>query len=46
MAALSPMPISSSIPLAGEFSASKRGKKRLVESIKKQHSYEYDGPGD
>lgn len=43
--ALSPMPISSSIPLTGEFSAWKRGRGRPIESIKKPHKYEYESPG-
>ena len=47
--ALSPMPISSSIPLTGEFSSAwKRGKARPVDSIKKSHkyeAYESSGPG-
>lgn len=38
--ALSPMPISSSIPLTGEFSAWKRGRGKPTESIKKSHKYE------
>ncbi|KAK7278363.1 hypothetical protein RJT34_23391 [Clitoria ternatea] len=46
--ALSPMPISSSIPLTGEFSAWKRGRGKPIESIKKS-SYRFDvespGPG-
>ncbi|KAJ8752962.1 hypothetical protein K2173_008697 [Erythroxylum novogranatense] len=45
--ALSPMPISSSVPLTGEFSAWKRGRGRPLESTKKQHSYEYQkSPGE
>ncbi|KAK7391786.1 hypothetical protein VNO78_20207 [Psophocarpus tetragonolobus] len=46
---LSPMPISSSIPLTGEFSAWKRGRGRPVESIKKssfKFEVESPGPGD
>ncbi|KAI5397764.1 variant 2, AT-hook motif nuclear-localized protein 3 [Lathyrus oleraceus] len=39
--ALSPMPISSSIPLTGEFSAWKRGGGKPVESIKKS-SFKFD----
>lgn len=38
--ALSPMPISSSIPLTGEFSAWKRGRGRPVDSVKKSHKYD------
>ncbi|XP_059449965.1 AT-hook motif nuclear-localized protein 6 [Corylus avellana] len=44
--ALSPMPISSSIPLTGEFSAWKRGRGRPIESIKKPHKHEYESPGE
>uniref|UniRef100_A0A2P2K3B6 AT-hook motif nuclear-localized protein n=1 Tax=Rhizophora mucronata TaxID=61149 RepID=A0A2P2K3B6_RHIMU len=44
--ALSPMPISSSIPLTGEFSAWKRGRGRPVGSSKKQHGYELENPGE
>ncbi|XP_061338995.1 AT-hook motif nuclear-localized protein 6-like [Gastrolobium bilobum] len=44
--ALSPMPISSSIPLTGEFSAWKRGRGKPVESIKKlSYKYEVESPG-
>lgn len=43
--ALSPMPISSSIPLTGEFSAWKRGRGRPVDSVKKSHKSEYESPG-
>ncbi|ESW24398.1 hypothetical protein PHAVU_004G127200 [Phaseolus vulgaris] len=49
--ALSPMPISSSIPLTGDFSAWKRGRGKPAESIKKSFKF-YDvegqgaGPGD
>ena len=44
--ALSPMPISASIPLTGEFSAWKRGRGRPVESIKKSsYKYEFESPG-
>lgn len=46
VAALSPMPISSSIPLTGDFSAWKRGRGRPVESIKKStYKYEFESPG-
>ncbi|TKY51960.1 AT-hook motif nuclear-localized protein 6 [Spatholobus suberectus] len=46
VAALSPMPISSSIPLTGEFSAWKRGRGRPIESIKKSSfKFEVEGPG-
>ncbi|XP_041002721.1 AT-hook motif nuclear-localized protein 6-like [Juglans microcarpa x Juglans regia] len=46
--ALSPMPISSSIPLTGEFSAWKRGtcRGRPTESVKKSHKYEYGSSGE
>lgn len=44
--ALSPMPISASIPLTGEYSAWKRGRGRpLDSSIKKSHKFEYETPG-
>lgn len=44
--ALSPMPISSSIPLTGEFSAWKSGRGRPVESIKKSSfKFEVESPG-
>ncbi|KAJ8771386.1 hypothetical protein K2173_026563 [Erythroxylum novogranatense] len=43
--ALSPMPISSSIPLSGEFSAWKRGRGRPVDLVKKQRSFDYESPG-
>ncbi|KAL9373094.1 hypothetical protein Peur_035338 [Populus x canadensis] len=44
--ALSPMPISSSIPLTGDYYAWKRGRGRPLESVKKQHNYEYESTGD
>ncbi|KAF2311758.1 hypothetical protein GH714_026537 [Hevea brasiliensis] len=44
--ALSPMPISSSIPLTGELSAWKRGRGRPLESVKKQYKYEYESTGE
>ncbi|KAF5457741.1 hypothetical protein F2P56_021821 [Juglans regia] len=44
--ALSPMPISSSIPLTGEFSAWKRGRGRPIESVKKSHKHEYRSSGE
>ncbi|KAK4283202.1 hypothetical protein QN277_000178 [Acacia crassicarpa] len=47
--ALSPMPISSSIPLTGDFSGWKRGRGRSVESMKKTYNkneYESSGPGN
>ncbi|KAJ6671972.1 AT-HOOK MOTIF NUCLEAR-LOCALIZED PROTEIN 9 [Salix viminalis] len=44
--ALSPMPISSSIPLTGDYSAWKRGRGRPLESVKKQHNCEYESTGD
>lgn len=43
--ALSPMPISASIPLTGEFSAWKRGRGRPMDSCKKQQKYEVQSPG-
>ncbi|KAL4018812.1 hypothetical protein IC575_022437 [Cucumis melo] len=43
---LSPMPISSSIPLPGEFAGWKRGRGRSVESIKKSRKFEYEIPGN
>ena len=43
--ALSPMPISSSIPLTGDYSAWKRGRGRPIEAVKKQHNYEYESTG-
>lgn len=43
--ALSPMPISSSIPLTGEFSPWQRGKVVPVEPVKKKHKVEYESPG-
>ncbi|XP_044467720.1 AT-hook motif nuclear-localized protein 6-like [Mangifera indica] len=46
MMALSPMPISSSIPLTGDFSAWKRGAGRPLDSIKKSYKFEYETPGD
>lgn len=42
---LSPMPISSSIPLTGDFSAWKRGRGRPVESIKKSFKLDFESPG-
>ncbi|PON70014.1 PPC domain containing protein [Parasponia andersonii] len=45
--AISPMPISSSIPLTGEFSAWKRGRGKPVDPIKKsQNKYEAYEPPD
>ncbi|XP_054786430.1 AT-hook motif nuclear-localized protein 3 [Prosopis cineraria] len=47
--ALSPMPISSSIPLTGDFSGWKRGRGRSVESMKKSFNkcdLESSGPGN
>lgn len=43
---LSPMPISSSIPLTREFSGWKQGRGRSVESIKKSRKFEYEIPGN
>jgi len=43
--ALSPMPISASIPLTGDFSAWKQpGRGRPVDSFKKKHKLEFDSP--
>ncbi|KAM1069946.1 hypothetical protein ACFX13_001848 [Malus domestica] len=45
--ALSPMPISSSILLPGEFSAWKRGRGKPVDSIKKSHKHDvFENSGD
>ncbi|XWS48354.1 hypothetical protein CRYUN_Cryun13aG0068800 [Craigia yunnanensis] len=45
--AISPMPISSSIPLTGDFSPWKRGRGRSVDTVKKSHKYEIESsPGD
>ncbi|GMJ06577.1 hypothetical protein HRI_004326900 [Hibiscus trionum] len=44
---LSPMPISSSVPLAGEFPPWKQGRGRRVDSVKKPHKFELESsPGD
>ncbi|KAI9076705.1 hypothetical protein K1719_041345 [Acacia pycnantha] len=43
--ALSPMPISSSIPLTGDFSMWKRGRGRPVESVKKSFKCDFESPG-
>lgn len=43
--ALSPMPISASIPLTGEYSAWKRGRGRPGDSVKKTHKLEYETSG-
>ncbi|KAK6936353.1 PPC domain [Dillenia turbinata] len=43
--ALSPMPISSSIPLTGDCSAWKRGRGRPADSLKKQHKLEFENSG-
>uniref|UniRef100_A0A6N2NFV7 AT-hook motif nuclear-localized protein n=2 Tax=Salix TaxID=40685 RepID=A0A6N2NFV7_SALVM len=43
---LSPMPISSSIPLTGDYSTWKRGRGRPIEAVKKQHNYEYESTGN
>lgn len=46
---LSPMPISASIPMTGEFSTTpwKRGRGRAVDSLKKQHKMEFESiPGE
>lgn len=43
--ALSPMPISASIPLTGEYSAWQRGRGRPIDSVKKKHKFESESPG-
>uniref|UniRef100_A0A5B6ZXQ8 AT-hook motif nuclear-localized protein n=1 Tax=Davidia involucrata TaxID=16924 RepID=A0A5B6ZXQ8_DAVIN len=43
--ALSPMPISASIPLTGEFSAWKNGRASPVDSFKKKHKLEFESSG-
>ncbi|KAI9161455.1 hypothetical protein LWI28_017621 [Acer negundo] len=43
---LSPMPISASIPMTGEYSAWKRGRGRPVDSIKKSPKLEYESPAE
>ncbi|KAK0596778.1 hypothetical protein LWI29_018948 [Acer saccharum] len=43
---LSPMPISASIPMTGEYSAWKRGRGRPVDSTKKSPKLEYDSPAE
>ncbi|KAL3521450.1 hypothetical protein ACH5RR_019599 [Cinchona calisaya] len=42
--ALSPMPISASIPLAGDFSAWKQSRGRSIDSYKKKHKSELESP--
>ncbi|KAG5616731.1 hypothetical protein H5410_016555 [Solanum commersonii] len=44
--ALSPMPISASIPLAGDFSAWKNSGSRPVDSFKKKNKFEVETPGE
>ncbi|KAI8030110.1 AT-hook motif nuclear-localized protein 3 [Camellia lanceoleosa] len=44
--ALSPMPISASIPLTGDFSAWKQGGGRPIDSFKKKHKLEFETPGE
>lgn len=44
--ALSPMPISASIPLSGDFSAWKPSRGRSVDSFKKKHKLESESPGE
>ncbi|KAF8044287.1 hypothetical protein BT93_A2315 [Corymbia citriodora subsp. variegata] len=44
--ALSPMPISASIPLTGEYSAWQRGRGRPIDSVKKKHKFEFESPGE
>ena len=43
--ALSPMPISASIPLTGNFSAWKQGRGRPLDSFKKKHKLLFETPG-
>ncbi|THG18369.1 hypothetical protein TEA_014390 [Camellia sinensis var. sinensis] len=44
--ALSPMPISASIPLTGDFSAWKQGGGRPIDSFKKKHKLEFETLGE
>ncbi|XP_057509089.1 AT-hook motif nuclear-localized protein 1-like [Actinidia eriantha] len=44
--ALSPMPISASIPLTGNFSAWKQGRGRSLDSFKKKHKLLFETPGE
>ncbi|CAH9059700.1 unnamed protein product [Cuscuta epithymum] len=44
--ALSPMPISASIPLSGDYSAWKQCTNRPTESSKKKHKVDYENPGE
>ncbi|KAK3040116.1 hypothetical protein RJ639_027842, partial [Escallonia herrerae] len=44
--ALSPMPISASIPLSGDFSAWKHSRGRPIDSFKKKPKLEYESPGE
>ncbi|MCD7460763.1 hypothetical protein HAX54_044377 [Datura stramonium] len=44
--ALSPMPISASIPLTGDFSAWKNSGSRPVDSFKKKNKFEVETPGE
>ncbi|KAI3432122.1 AT-hook motif nuclear-localized protein [Psidium guajava] len=45
--ALSPMPISASIPLTGEYSAWQRGRgRRPIDSVKKKHKFDFESPGE
>ncbi|KAL2248594.1 UNVERIFIED_CONTAM: AT-hook motif nuclear-localized protein 6 [Sesamum indicum] len=43
--ALSPMPISASIPLAGDYSAWKHSSGRSFDSSKKKHKLDFESPG-
>ncbi|KAL0304174.1 UNVERIFIED_CONTAM: AT-hook motif nuclear-localized protein 4 [Sesamum radiatum] len=43
--ALSPMPISASIPFTGDYSAWKQSSGRPVDSFKKKHKLEFGSPG-
>ncbi|XP_027103910.1 AT-hook motif nuclear-localized protein 6-like isoform X1 [Coffea arabica] len=42
--ALSPMPISASIPLTGDYSAWKQSRGRPIDSYKKKHKLEFESP--
>ena len=44
--ALSPMPISASIPLTGDFSAWKQNRGRSADSFKKKHKLDFENPGN
>ncbi|XAR71789.1 hypothetical protein NMG60_11018203 [Bertholletia excelsa] len=46
LAPLSPMPISASIPLTGDFSVWKQSRGKSVDSFKKKHKLEFESPGE